>query len=67
MFRSKIIELIVGEFYPVVHCRILFMECSLSVIESVNGKVFSVRGQKNHQINSLGIVSGNDPVTNFRK
>ena len=29
---------------------------------SVNGKVFSVVGPNNYQINSLGIFSGNDAV-----
>ena len=43
------------------------MEFGSSVIESVNGKVLSVMAQKNHQINSLGIFSGNDPVKNCRK
>ena len=32
---------------------------------SVNGKVFSVMGPNNYQINSLGIFSGNDPVKNL--
>ena len=34
---------------------------------SVNGKVFSVMGPNNYQINLLGIFSGNDPVKNCRK
>ena len=34
---------------------------------SVNGKVFSVMGPNNYQINSLGIFSGNDPVKNLGK
>ena len=34
---------------------------------SVNGKVFSVMGPNNYQINLFGIFSGNDPVKNCRK
>ena len=34
---------------------------------SVNGKVFSVLGPNNYQINSLGIFSGHDAVKNGRK
>ena len=33
---------------------------------SANGKVVSAMGPNNYQINSLGILSGNDPVKNCR-
>ena len=39
---------------------------AVSVMGSVNGKVVSVMGPNNYQINSLGIFSGNDPVKNCR-
>ena len=38
-----------------------------SVIGSVKGKVFSVMGPKHFQIDSLGMLSSNDPVKNGRK
>ena len=34
---------------------------------SMNGKVVSVMGPNNYQIDSLGIFAGNDPVKNCRK
>ena len=67
MFLSKTTELVVGEFHPVVHCRIYSWNFGLSVMGSVNGKVFSVMGPNNYQINSLRIFSGNNPVKNCRK
>ena len=68
MFRSKITELIIGEFSSGSSLQDFVHRISVwSVIGSVNGEVFSEIGPKNYQINSLGIVSGNDPVKNCRK
>ena len=38
-----------------------------SVTGSVSGKVLSVMGPKNDQMNSLGVLSGNDPVKHGKK
>ena len=68
MFRSKITELIVGEFSSGNSLQDFVHGISVRVSwGSVNGKVFSVMGPNNYQINSLGIFCGNDPVKNCRK
>ena len=68
MFLSKITELIVGEFSSGNSLQDLFMEFwSECHGIAVNGKVFSVMGPNNYQVNSLGRFSGNDPVKNCRK
>ena len=68
MFLSKITEL---NCWGISIRQFIAGFCSWnfgpSVMGSVSGKVFSVMGPNNYQINSLGIFSGNDPVKNCRK
>ena len=68
MFWSIITEFIIGElFHPIVHCKILFMEFRSKHHRIGQRTVFSVVGPKFYEIDSLGMVSGHDPVKNSRK
>ena len=68
MLRSKITELIVGEFLSGSSLQDFVHGILVRVSwDRLTARWFSVMGPNNYQINSLGIFSGNDPVKNCRK